>query len=72
MNLKESIGTEEVWVVEWSESQQCFHVDLLDKSLETNTRNYLEGRKTDFVPIGVFATAEEATSYTETMKSQRF
>jgi hypothetical protein len=39
------------YVLEYSHSQNCFHVHSLNDMIETNAKNFLQGNKTDFVPI---------------------
>lgn len=48
------------WVVEYSATQRCCHVDLLEDALQKNRQAIEAQDKPDFVPIGIFPDAESA------------
>lgn len=50
----------DIWVCEYSVDQDCFHVDTLGSILEKNRRALAECRRSDYIPLNVFLTAEEA------------
>ena len=45
------------WVVEWSESQQSYHIDTIEKMLNRNINAFANGRKTDYKPL-IFAESQ--------------
>lgn len=49
-----------LWVVEWSESQQSFHIDTIEKMLKRNTSAFLSERKTDYKPLAFAESQDEA------------
>lgn len=52
------------WSVEYSISQDCFHVDDLENVLKINTSDMISKNNwTDYKIIGIFNTQEEATEY---------
>lgn len=55
----------ELWVVEYSAVQRCFHVDLLADALTKNRRALLNGEHPDFVPIGLFLDLDSAERFTD-------
>ncbi len=55
----------ELWVVEYSAAQRCFHVDLLSDALEKNRRALLDREHPDFVPIGLFEDMNSAERFAD-------
>ena len=47
MNLKD------VWVAEYSRSQDCFHIDTIDHSIKMNLENVLSRKGNDYLPFFV-------------------
>lgn len=47
-------------VVEFSLSQRCFHKHTVASMLNYNIDNMARRKQTDYMPIGMFATHEEA------------
>lgn len=47
-------------VVEFSARQQCFHVESLEDMISSNIRAFKGQSMTDYLPIGIFKTREEA------------
>ena len=55
-----------LWVLEWSQAQQAFHVETLLDHLQTNLLGFFhEGRTGDYVILGVFQTREAVDGYYE-------
>ena len=52
----------EQWSVEYSRSQECFHVDDLDYTLQRNMRTLLNGGA-DYKIIAIFDTQNEACEF---------
>ena len=53
----------ETFVIEFSKSQNCFHVHTLEDMVTVNTKNILTNKKTDYLPIGVAETRKEASEF---------
>lgn len=51
---------EQVWVVEWSDSQQCYHIDLLTASVCANIKKHTDNTPTDWVIVGVALSQDKA------------
>lgn len=58
----------DIWVVEYSPSQNCFHVDTLDRVLETNRRTVKDGNAPGYVPLQIFLTSEDAHDFAQIWK----
>ncbi|MBA2503119.1 MAG: hypothetical protein H0V27_09590 [Pyrinomonadaceae bacterium] len=54
----------EMFVVEYSRSQNCFHVESVGEMLAKNRRMLLDGESifTDYIPVALFATEQEASA----------
>lgn len=52
----------EVWIVEYSAEQNCFHIDLLDKVISNNWRSLYLEKPISYVPIAYAGTIEEASA----------
>ena len=66
MNLR---GT--AYVLEYSFSQRCFHVETLAEALETNARAFAENRRVDYIPLGIYPTREAAGKECATLNRGR-
>ncbi len=53
----------ELIVVEFSLSQKCFHKHTIGQMIETNQFNMMKRKQTDYVPVGVFNTHDEADKF---------
>ena len=60
-----------MYFVEFSGSQMCFHVGPVDVSIADNLRAFQKGTCLDFVPVGMFDTAEEAYAFCDALKDVR-
>lgn len=49
-----------MYVAEYSNKQECFHVDTLEKSLKMNIGAIINKYNNDYLIFGVFKTWEEA------------
>jgi hypothetical protein len=49
-----------LWVVEFSQRQQAFHVQELDDAAVTNLGRFLSAQGCDYVPIGLGASRAQA------------
>lgn len=52
-----------LFVVEYSMSQDATSVHSFRKMVENNLRNLGEGKYTDYLPIGIFLTRDQADSF---------
>lgn len=50
-----------LWVAEYSQSQDAVHVQLLDESIRENFRRAIAKEEQDYVVIGVFSSHDEAS-----------
>lgn len=60
----------ELWTVEWSGSQQCFHVDTLEKTLSQNLQAYAEGRVNDYQILGIVKSQADAHKFADSLKQE--
>lgn len=60
-----------MFFVEYSGSQQCFHVGPVDVSIADNLRGFQKGCCPDYIPIGIFETNEEAYAFCAALDDQR-
>lgn len=61
----------ELWSVEWSDSQECFHIDWLKKIIGKNLECFLEQRKSDWVLLSVFNSHKEAHDFVKILKVKK-
>lgn len=53
-----------LWVLEWSQGQQCFHVETLVDCLSQNIRSFYNGGQTgDYVILGLFPSREAVDGF---------
>ena len=55
-------------VVEYSIKQKCFHTHTLSDMITVNNRIISQNKSSDYLPIGMFDTYEEASKFIETMR----
>ena len=60
----------ELWSVEYSIKQNCFHVDLLSSILEKNQRAVLEGRNAGYQLIGICESHNAACEFIKKWEAQ--
>ena len=48
-----SSESSKVYVLEYSGSQQCYHIEDLESMVEANMRAFLQGRLSDFMVIAI-------------------
>ena len=53
-------------VLEWSETQKCFHVHTVKEMLRDNRRNASTGSRTDYIPVAIAETYEDLQIIKET------
>jgi hypothetical protein len=62
------IDLENIFVAEYSVSQDAFHVSTLGHSIETNRRMIVEKAKNDYQIFWLFETGEEANAACDKMR----
>lgn len=60
------------WVVEWSEIQQEFHIDTLEKTLERNLSAFRSDRKSQYVILCIADGQKQANQFFRQLKAQKF
>ena len=50
------------YVVEYSFSQRCFHVESFAEALGTNASAFARNRRVDYIPLGIYPTREAANA----------
>lgn len=53
----------ELFVVEFSVNQQAFHKHTISEMLEVNIRTIFLRGKSDYLPIGIFNTSDDADKF---------
>lgn len=64
-----STGT--VYAVEYSGTQDCFHIDTLNHVLQLNQRNALQRKSNDYEIIAITDSIDKANEVCETFRSQQ-
>lgn len=54
-----------LWVVEWSDAQQCYHIDLMHKCVANNMGAFINNRPIQYSIIAVCETEKEADEWFE-------
>lgn len=60
----------ELIVVEFSLSQKCFHKQTGYEMVKTNQENMIRRNQTDYLPIAVFSTNEQADEFISKTKDK--
>lgn len=60
------------WVVEWSQIQQNFHVDTLEKTLERNLRAFKNDRPSQYVVLCIADSMEQANELCSELKVAKY
>jgi len=64
MNINQiMMHSDDIWVLEWSNQQRCFHRSSLSESLGNNIENMIENRGVDYqvVAIGTYEQISDAS-----------
>lgn len=54
-----------IWVCEYSVRQKSFHVDTLERILETNRQTVAQGLEPGYVMLHIAATSKDAHAFAE-------
>lgn len=57
-----------LYVVEYSVSQECFHVHQMEDMLQKNMKSMMDKRAGDYLPIAVFNTEQDAGTFVELIR----
>jgi hypothetical protein len=60
----------EMFVVEWSPRQRSYHFETVGEMLENNLRATLDGKQTDYLPIYITRTKEEARRVRDSIEAR--
>lgn len=60
-----------LWTVEWSFKQKAFHVESVETMLKNNREAFLRNQPTDFIPLNIFNTREEADALCDQLQLDR-
>ena len=70
MERRMSNRLEQLWVAEYSLTQDAFNVDTLGGSIRKNLRMVAGRRNNDYLMFGVFATQDEASRACDVMRCE--
>ena len=59
------------YVAEYSGSQNCFHVDSLNRALAMNRSNAMDKRSTDYMILVITETMDEAQAYCKEFRKKQ-
>jgi hypothetical protein len=59
------------WVVVWSEQQQCFNYEPVEKMLKSNINSFNRQQANQYVPLAFFNSSEEAFDAIEVFRKHR-
>lgn len=66
------MDTKNLWTVQWSEKQQCFHVDQLDRLLTDNLRKFIQvNQYNDWALIAIMTSHSEAHEVVRILREKR-
>ena len=67
----EEENIEELFLVQWSEKQQVFHVDKIKQILKNNHHSYIQNREIEYFPVAIAHTYEEAETIAKLLEQER-
>lgn len=65
-----NLNLSKIFVVEYSVSQKCFHIDNITKSLKNNLRMFVNEILNDYMILGLFDSIEKADDFIIELKMQ--
>jgi hypothetical protein len=69
--MKKLVPIDDLYLVEWSNEQQCFHVDKTKKILRNNIYALLRNRHADFFTVAISDSYEEAKAMAKLLERER-
>jgi hypothetical protein len=67
----EEENIEELYLIQWSEKQQVFHVDKIKQILKNNLHSYIRNREIEYFPVAIAHTYEEAETIAKLLEQER-
>ncbi|ECC9707406.1 hypothetical protein DS660_24635 [Salmonella enterica subsp. salamae] len=61
----------DLYVLLYSQSQNCFHIETVAAMIDKNARMYLDGRRGDYVTLAIGSTVEELREIRHRLVEQR-
>ena len=61
----------ELFVVSWSKSQNCFHIEKFDSMLDANSKIFMKDATVDYIPLAIAGTHEEAFEISKLIKEKK-
>ena len=65
-----NLDLSKIFVVEYSVSQKCFHIDNITKSLKNNLKMFINETLNDYMILGLFDSIEKADDFITELKMQ--
>lgn len=69
--IKNEQKIEDLYLVEWSDKQQCFHIDKTSKILRNNIHDLLRNQRAEFFTVTISDSYEEATAIVWFLERER-
>ena len=66
---KEYMSTD-IWVCEYSQTQNCFHIDTLDRTIAINRQGVACGQAADYILLHVARSSEEALAFAKQWEAE--
>jgi hypothetical protein len=66
----QKLNIEKFYVVEWSPSQSCVHVETIKEMLRDNVEVFKGRSMTDFLPIGIFQNEDDLERFLNRVNEQ--
>ncbi len=67
----ETIAVEDIWIVEYSGSQDCFHMEEVETRVTDSMSDCINKRKRDWYTVGLFASAKDASSFIDNLQKKQ-
>lgn len=65
------LDTEKTWILERHANTGIWHIDTLNRAIETNLKSLLQyGNVNGYVPVGVFTCMEEADRFCDEVETR--
>lgn len=67
----DTINKNELWVAEWSRSQDAYHIHTIADMEAVNISTFRDEAKSDWIPIGVFTNHRDAGFFLDGCRKHR-
>lgn len=61
-----------MYVLLYSASQDCFHIETVTAMVDKNIRMYLDGRRGDYITLAIGSTVEEMREIKRQLVARRY